>query len=178
MRIPNSMQDAGKKRLERYLAGRLQDSDTYHYDPSRSYNLLVREPHEVPDDHPEYSDSPGTGLLKRDEHWERVTPLRKLKFPRRKHASRKQLALEDMTEDKFKAWFEDNFSDLPDGVYGAVKRVGKAQGYATLFVLELSGGKVSKFQKKSRSQHGKGEGEASRYFAFPWYFDKRSTLNI
>lgn len=177
MRFPNKLRGADQESRIEYAIARLKSR--YHFHPGKKYNLLVRKPHDVPGDHPEYSDDPGQGLLKRNEHWERVTPLRKIKFPREKDTARGRMSIDELrNSEMFKQWFQERFPDLPDGVYGAVQRAGKGNGYSTLFLLEYRNGKVAKFQKKSKSQRGSGVGENSEYFALPWYFHIQKRVGV
>ena len=176
MRMAKKFQRKDRKGKLNYLVDWLERK--YHYHPGKRYNLLVRTPHETPADYPEYQDDPGQGLLKRNEHWEQVKPNRDFLLPRKRDAPGRTSIHDIATVDDFKNWFKKKYPNLPDGVYGAMQRAGKGQGFNTLFVVEYRGGKITKFQKKSKSQKDAGVGTSAKYFALPWYLRMRDKTGL
>lgn len=167
VRTPQKLEGAGRKRRLEYCVNRLKNRTGFK--PDKKYNLLVRKDHEVPEEWSEFDTANSTGLLRRNQHWEKVQPIQKVRLSRARNTPSGKTAIEDIQSKKdFTDWFERTFEGLEDGVYGAVQQNGKAQGYHTLFLLRFEGGKVIEWKRKSDNQEDRKDGSASSYYAIPF----------
>lgn len=153
------------------------------FDPSDRYKLNHRVEHDEATLRKLRSTQPwlfgDSGLLKRTESWHNYEPLQYVRLPRRRNASRGRTAIEDLQDqDDFAEWFTDQFPNLPDGVYGAIKRGGGNRGWCTLFVLQIKHGEVRNWKKKSKTQKQNTVGSSSQYYVLPLFFRLRDQLGV
>lgn len=168
VRTPKKLEGAGRERRLEYCVNRLKNRTGF--EPNKKYNLLVRRDHQVPQEYSEFEEGNSTGLLRRNQHWEKVQPLQKIQLGTRKNTPRGRTALEDIQSKKdFTDWFEDTYSGLENGVYGAIIQNGGNDGYTLLFLLRFEAGQVVEWRRKSDTQENRKDGSSSQYFAIPFF---------
>ena len=168
VRTPQKLEGAGRERRLEYCVNRLMNRTGFK--PDKKYNLLVRRDHEVPEEYSEFDKANSTGLLRRNQHWERVEPLQKIQLSRARDTPSGKTAIEDIQSKKdFTDWFEDKYQGLESGIYGAIQQSGKAQGYNLLFLLRFEGGQVVEWKRKSDTQEDRKDGSSSQYYSIPFF---------
>jgi hypothetical protein len=164
MRTPLKLKGASEEKRVQYAVERFMSSK--NFDPSKNYKIMVREKHEFPSNMPT-----GDGLLKMDDHWEKVKPIRDFHLPRQRDTHSRRTCIEDIqSKRQFVNWFEKKFEELPSGVYGILQSQGKGNGNIPMFVLQLEDGKIVDWKKRSNNQSGAGVGEKATLLGFPYYF--------
>lgn len=172
MNIPQKLKGSKEEERVKHAVDLLMNR--MNFDPGKRYNLLKREKHDWDGKRPA-----GDGLLRMDEHWKKVEPLKKIKFPRKKDSARNQTAIEDIkSREDFEEWFQENLGDLEPGVYGILQRQGDTHGTTPMFVLRWNGAEVTDWKRRSNSQKGAGVGEASEYLGLPYYFMHLERLGV
>ena len=136
--------------------------EKYNFDPSGKYRIERIE---------EKSGRNSGTIWKRTKY----KPARHIHLPRNPVKGTSIYKLED--QDDFKRYFEDQFGNLPNGVYTATYSRGGNNGFAWLFWLRLENGKVVNWRKKSKATN-KYEGYSSTYFVLPQYFRLREELGV
>lgn len=178
MPLPQRLKNSSEEERLRYAINRF--TDRTNFVPGKHYNLLIQKRHspstieKLKRTRPHFVEKPGNGLIRRDSHWEKTSPLKQFRFRSRlqsDYVPDHRTALEDLEDNEdFQDWFEDKFGGLEDGVYTAIQNNGKGHGTSLLFLLKLEGGEVVQWKKKSNSQQTSSEGRSSQYYGFPLYF--------
>jgi hypothetical protein len=158
-----------KQAIDKILSKLKKD---YNFRPERKYRLQRRKPRndEGSDKFQKKSTHEKLGM---DTEWKRVRPARYLELPREPHVGKS--IYEIRNKNSFTRYFENQFGDLPDGVYTALTSTGRGGDFIWLFVLQLEQGEVTWWKKKS---NGTPYRNSSTYFCFPKYFQMRDDLYV
>jgi len=101
-------------------------------------------------------------------------PIRTIKLERNPVQGTGIYDLED--QDDFKRFFENNYGNLPNGIYTAMTGLGRGKGFSWFFLLRLENGKVVEWWEKSKGTNPRGH--SSTYYALQYYFNKREELGV
>lgn len=164
--LPQKLQGEDRKGRIDYCVERLINRTDYK--PSKKYNLLRREEHQIPESMSHLEDIQSNSLLKPTEHWERTGYKFRLPLYKDTPPNRKSIH-EIQTKKDFVKWFEQKYEGIGNGVYGAIQRNGKGHGTTNLFLLRVEAGSVIDWRKKSNTQETSSEGKSANYYAIPFY---------
>jgi hypothetical protein len=135
--------------------------DKYNFQPEKKYRLQRIQ---------EVNGKNGGTLWNNKKY----KPIRNIHLPRNPVKGRSIYDLHD--QDDFKQYFEEEFGNLPNGLYTAMTSKGGNDGFAWLFLLRLENGNVVNWWKKSKATNPRQH--SSTYYALPYYFQLREELGV